>query len=401
MREERKGRAPRIIEDLSSALTVVVQEGETVELVCNVTGVPLPTVTWYRLPTGLMHDEDRALQATRRKKQIGENGEVLVIYNVTRYCDDVYECVAHNDVPHSAHRSIRVYVEFPPEVRLPNRKIGQSKRKTTILECVVTAYPHAITVWRRHGHDIQRNSKYNLEVYDEDENTLTLALRVQSLTEEDYGQYQCVSENKLGKDSETMVLYGRVPLPLWYGAPSSVVWCPFLCGMVPLPLWYGAPSSVVWCPFLYGMVPLPLWYGAPSSVVWCPFLCGMVPLPLWYGAPSSVVWCPFLCGMVPLPLWYGAPSSMVWCPFFLYGAPPSSMVWCPFLCANGEGNGWWEEGPDPNPDGYMGRGDGHGNRQYDREQDRHPDPGYLEIGTAKTSGVAWCRVEGWDHHFKK
>ena len=51
-----------------------------------------------------------------------------------------------------------------PEVRLPNRKIGQSKGKTTILECVVTAYPHAITVWRRNGKDIERNSKYNIEV---------------------------------------------------------------------------------------------------------------------------------------------------------------------------------------------------------------------------------------------
>ena len=38
-------------------------------------------------------------------------GEVLVIHNVTRYCDDVYECVAYNNVPPAAHRSIRVYVE--------------------------------------------------------------------------------------------------------------------------------------------------------------------------------------------------------------------------------------------------------------------------------------------------
>ena len=53
-----------------------------------------------------------------------------------------------------------------------------------------------------------------VQVYDEDENTLTLALRIQSLSDEDYGQYECVSQNLLGSDSETMILYGRA-LTLW------------------------------------------------------------------------------------------------------------------------------------------------------------------------------------------
>ncbi|KAK7503630.1 hypothetical protein BaRGS_00005169, partial [Batillaria attramentaria] len=193
----------KIIDHLSSNEYVVAKEGDTVELVCNVTGQPHPTVTWHRIPTGLMHDNDQ-----REEKQIGVEGEVLVIHNVTRYCDDLYKCVAYNNVKPAAHRDIRVYVEFPPEIRLPNRKLGQSKGKTTILECIVTAYPHAFNVWRRHGKDITRNSKYNIEVYDEDDNTLTLSLRIQSLTEEDYGKYECVSENPLGRDSETMILYG-------------------------------------------------------------------------------------------------------------------------------------------------------------------------------------------------
>ena len=38
-----------IIDDLSSD-DVTVQEGDTVVLVCNVTGVPRPDVTWYRRP---------------------------------------------------------------------------------------------------------------------------------------------------------------------------------------------------------------------------------------------------------------------------------------------------------------------------------------------------------------
>ncbi len=39
----------QIIDELSSD-DVTVQEGDTVILVCNVTGVPKPEVTWYRRP---------------------------------------------------------------------------------------------------------------------------------------------------------------------------------------------------------------------------------------------------------------------------------------------------------------------------------------------------------------
>jgi len=40
---------PAIMDHLSSD-GVTVQEGDTVILVCNVTGVPTPDVTWFRRP---------------------------------------------------------------------------------------------------------------------------------------------------------------------------------------------------------------------------------------------------------------------------------------------------------------------------------------------------------------
>ena len=40
-----------------------------------------------------------------------EPSETIVISNVTRYSDDLYECVASNGVPPAAVRHVRVTVE--------------------------------------------------------------------------------------------------------------------------------------------------------------------------------------------------------------------------------------------------------------------------------------------------
>jgi hypothetical protein len=39
------------------------------------------------------------------------SGEIVIIQNVSRYCDDIYECVALNGVPPSVSRQMRVTVE--------------------------------------------------------------------------------------------------------------------------------------------------------------------------------------------------------------------------------------------------------------------------------------------------
>ena len=39
------------------------------------------------------------------------NGEFLIIHNISRYCDGIYECVAFNDVPPAVNKDIKVEVE--------------------------------------------------------------------------------------------------------------------------------------------------------------------------------------------------------------------------------------------------------------------------------------------------
>ncbi|XP_060062805.1 lachesin-like [Ylistrum balloti] len=193
--------AASIIDELSSFDTTA-REGDTVQLICNATGIPPPTVTWYRRPSSTKE---------AAKEVVGLNGEVLVIYNISRYCDDIYECVAFNDISPAASREIRVVVEFAPEIFLPTKRLGQYLGKETILECRVTANPQVYSTWKRNGVEITNNYKYRVEVYEEDKNTITISLRIREIDEHDYGTYTCKASNSLGTDMEEMFLHESFP----------------------------------------------------------------------------------------------------------------------------------------------------------------------------------------------
>ncbi|XP_041351056.1 limbic system-associated membrane protein-like [Gigantopelta aegis] len=196
----------KIIPQLSSN-DMTVLEGDTVTLTCNVSGIPMPTVTWYRHTSDKADDSAKESEFCPGTTKIGTSGEVLVIHNVSRYCDGIYECEAFNGVPPKATRLIRVSVEFPPEIRLPNKKIGQEMGKDTILECIVSANPQEITVWKRNDMEIHKSIKYRVEIYEEGDNTITLSLRVRNLDETDFGKYTCTASNILGSDEESMIVY--------------------------------------------------------------------------------------------------------------------------------------------------------------------------------------------------
>ncbi|KAH3730069.1 hypothetical protein DPMN_056047 [Dreissena polymorpha] len=75
-----------------------VREWETVSLWCTVTGVPFPTVTWYRKNK---HEHQKATEV------VGADGEGLKIHNISRYCQDEYECVADNGIETMAKAKMR------------------------------------------------------------------------------------------------------------------------------------------------------------------------------------------------------------------------------------------------------------------------------------------------------
>lgn len=193
---------PPDINEYWSSSNQVVKEGSTVQLICNATGMPLPEITWFR---------KSVYNPIEKKDALGSPGEILVIHNITRYCDGIYECVASNGVGDVVSKEINVEVQFPPEVRLLTKKISQRIGKETILTCMISASPQAVGIWLLQGKPIEASWKIRTEVYEESPHTVSLNLRIMNLEDTDFGFYTCEASNRLGGDSERMLLYEEKP----------------------------------------------------------------------------------------------------------------------------------------------------------------------------------------------
>jgi len=91
---------------------------------------------------------------------------------------------------------------------MPASRLGQARGRETILECRITAYPHAVNYWQKDGRRIISSSKHRIEAYDDGENKLTLSLRIVNIDADDYGRYDCIAANALGTDQQTIHLFG-------------------------------------------------------------------------------------------------------------------------------------------------------------------------------------------------
>ncbi|XP_068615215.1 igLON family member 5 [Brachionichthys hirsutus] len=165
--------------------SVLVNEGENVNLYCLAVGRPEPTVTWKDQKYGLVSE-----------------GEFLDITEIKRQQAEDYECITNNGVAPPDQRKVTVTVNYPPMIT-DMKNMPAHPGKTAILRCEAMAVPPASFEWYRDEHRSVQSDN-NLRIKNEKTRSLLL---FHNVTEKHFGNYTCMASNLLGASNASMLLF--------------------------------------------------------------------------------------------------------------------------------------------------------------------------------------------------
>ncbi|XP_049841265.1 fasciclin-2 isoform X2 [Schistocerca gregaria] len=202
---------------------ISVASGKDSEAVleCHATGSPLPAVTFRKLSNpnryinGIQPTEDRitvdGVDSPDGRTRIGK----LIISNVLRSDDGLYECIATNkggEVKKNGH----LMVEFKPSFAdTPQKEVWGWEQHAVNLTCLAHSIPNATISWHFNGADLFRGR----EGQELQQTGYTLfgsgprsTLQVVPFNRKMYGNYKCTATNKHGTAvHEIMLREARVP----------------------------------------------------------------------------------------------------------------------------------------------------------------------------------------------
>jgi neuronal growth regulator 1 len=214
-------RRPPFISD-NSTRSVVVSEGEAVQMECYAGGYPPPRISWRR--------ENNAILPTGGSIY---RGNILKIKQIKKEDRGTYYCVAENGVGRGTKSklffdedsstnisglfyeklvftgNIAVEVEFAPVVSVPRPRLGQALQYDMDLECHVEAYPPPALTWVKDEVALSNNQHYSISHFATADEFTDTTLRVITIEKRQYGQYVCKAANKLGTAEGRVELFGK------------------------------------------------------------------------------------------------------------------------------------------------------------------------------------------------
>ncbi|XP_037098206.1 MAM domain-containing glycosylphosphatidylinositol anchor protein 2 isoform X3 [Syngnathus acus] len=188
------GQACNVEEERLSERVYTIKEGETLELVCLVTGHPRPQVRWTKTAGGTLE----------RQGDARTHDDTLKIERIDRNQGGRYYCKADNGIGTPAIRSIRVDVYFldQPLVTV-HQSVGDGAKelfyseRTVFLRCVATSNPPVRYIWRRGRQDLSQGADAGVDIYEpfftQGE---TKILKLKNLRPQDYANYTCIASVK-------------------------------------------------------------------------------------------------------------------------------------------------------------------------------------------------------------
>ncbi|KAI5614770.1 hemicentin-1 isoform X1 [Silurus asotus] len=166
---------------------VRVKEGQNITLVCEVTGNPVPEITWLK-------DGQPVLGEGRL--QVMSHGRFLHINDAQVIDTGRYSCLASNSAgDRSAHFNLNVLVTPTITGSGPegsSEEVTVTLNSPTSLVCEAQSYPPAIITWLKDGTPFESNR--NVRVLPGGR-----TLQILNAQEEDAGRYTCVATNEAGE----------------------------------------------------------------------------------------------------------------------------------------------------------------------------------------------------------
>ncbi|XP_061781132.1 MAM domain-containing glycosylphosphatidylinositol anchor protein 2 [Nerophis lumbriciformis] len=184
------GPACNVEEERHSERVYTIREGETLEVLCLVTGHPRPQVRWTKT----------AGAASERQGESWAHNERLKIEQIERHQGGRYYCKADNGMGSPAIRSIRVDVYFLDQPLITvHQSVSDAKElfyfeRTVFLRCVATSNPPVHYTWRRGRELLAQGVDAGVDIYEpfftQGE---TKILKLKNLRPQDYANYTCIA----------------------------------------------------------------------------------------------------------------------------------------------------------------------------------------------------------------
>merc|ERR1712142_195394 len=173
-----------VFEEVIKSTDVKINDG--FELRCKVTGVPNPTIKWFK--------DGKEIRSTSNTKTIQE-GMVCILKTskFTKADIGTYKCVATNEVGTAECEANVTEDTKKPEFQEVLKPVVVTISGALELRCVVVGEPKPIIKWFKNGMEIRSSSATRMI----QEGTMYI-LKTSKVSKTDIGLYKCVASNSAG-----------------------------------------------------------------------------------------------------------------------------------------------------------------------------------------------------------
>ncbi|CAG7721171.1 unnamed protein product [Allacma fusca] len=140
---------------------------------------------------------------------------MITFETVSRHHAGIYECFAENEIG-SARTAINLQILYPPEIETEAETVSTGQGFNADLVCLVHAEPKATVVWYKEGRKVDSDKHEAVERMSH-----KYILHVKGVTEMDFGDYQCVANNSLGRNNKNIFLSGTPSQPVIQSGKSG------------------------------------------------------------------------------------------------------------------------------------------------------------------------------------